>query len=324
VKIYFLYTVMMSFVKKDLEILQSAYEVRTESNYRKGIRNLWKNLKGIIWADLVFCWFGSLHFFPSIVMAKLLGRKIIIVAGGYDVVKLPEIDYGNMRGGLITTLVKFIYKLADCIISISESNRYEAIENAKIDPLKITMIYHGFGMVQEPNISRQRMVVTIGEVRYSNLKRKGLEDFVRVAKYFPDIPFKLIGKWTDDSYKFLQNIASENVEITGFIDESAISSILSKAKVYVQASRHEGFGCSVAEAMLYKCIPVVNNVFALPEVVGDAGFLASPGNNEDLREQINRALNADDTLGNKARKRILEKFSLSKRTEALLNVVANV
>jgi glycosyltransferase involved in cell wall biosynthesis len=324
VKIYFLYTVMISFVKKDMEILESAYEVRTESNYRKGIRNLWKNCQGVIWSDLVFCWFGSLHFLPSVLIAKLFGRKIIIVAGGYDVAKLPEINYGNMRGGLITILVKFMYKLADRIICISESNRYEAIENAKIDPSKIAMIYHGFEMVQELNISKERMVVTVGEVRYSNLKRKGLEDFVRVANNFPDIPFKLIGKKIDESYKILQSIAPKNVEIMDFVDDLNIIEILSMAKVYVQASRHEGFGCSVAEAMLYKCVPVVSNVYSLPEVVGDAGFFTYPGNNEDLREQINRALNADDTLGAKARERILEKFSLSKRTEALLNVVANV
>jgi glycosyltransferase involved in cell wall biosynthesis len=324
VRIYFLYTGMVSFVKRDLEILKSAHEVRAESNFRKGIRNLWKNLQGIIWSDLVFCWFGSLYFLPSVVMAKLLGRKIIVVAGGYDVAKLPEIDYGNMRGGLKTTLVKFIYELADRIISISESNRREAIENAKIDSSKITMIYHGFNPVQESPASKEGIVVTVGEVEIVNIKRKGLEDFVRVAKYFPDVPFKLIGKWTDDSHMFLQGIAPKNVEIMGFVDDSTFIDILSKAKVYVQASRHEGFGCSVAEAMLHKCIPVINNVFALPEVVGDAGFFAVPGNIESLKEQIERALNEEEAFGNKARKRVLENFPLSKRSEALLNVVANV
>jgi glycosyltransferase involved in cell wall biosynthesis len=324
VRIYFLYTGMLSFVRKDLEILKAAHEVKAECNYKRGIRNLWKNLRGIIWSDLVFCWFGSLHFFPSVFMAKLLGRKIIIVAGGYDVVKLPEIDYGSMRGGLKTALVKFMYKLADRIISISESNRCEAIENAKVDPAKIVMIYHGFIPIPEPILPKEPMVVTVGTVTSNNLHRKGLEDFTHVAKYFPDVPFKLIGRWVDDSYRFLQSFASENVEITGFLDESIISSILSRTKVYVQASRHEGFGCSVAEAMLYRCIPVVNNVFALPEVVGDTGFLAYPRNIENLKEQIEKALNADETLGNKARKRVLEKFSLNKRTEALLNVVANV
>jgi glycosyltransferase involved in cell wall biosynthesis len=323
VRVYFLYTVMKSFVRKDLDILQTAHEVKAECNYRKGIRNLWRNLKGVVWADLVFCWFGSLHFFPSVIMAKLLGRKIIIVAGGYDVVNLPEIDYGNMRGGFKTALVRFMYKLAGRIISISESNRRETIENAKVAPSKVTLIYHGFAAVDEPTGMKERMVVTIGEVTWSNLKRKGLEDFVRVARYFPDVAFKSIGKWTDDSHVFLRDVAPGNVEITGFIPDSTVSEILSRAKVYVQASKHEGFGCSVAEAMLYNCIPVVNDVPALSEIVGNTGFRAKPGDIGNLKEQIDRALNSDDSSGEKARNRILDKFPLSKRAGALLDVVAH-
>jgi glycosyltransferase involved in cell wall biosynthesis len=323
-KIYFLHAGMISFVKKDFDILKAVHQVRAELNYGRAIRNLFKNFHGVRWSDLVFCWFASLNFLPSIAMAKLFGKKIVVVAGGYDVANLPEIDYGNMRRILHRASVRFICRLADKVISVSESNKREAIENAKVDQEKITLIYHGFVPVEESAAMKERMVITAGEVTFCNLKRKGLEDFVRAAEYFPQIPFKVIGRWTDDSYKHLRSISPKNVEVLGFIDDSAYVDILSRAKVYVQASRHEGFGCSVAEAMLYKCIPVVNNVFALPEVVGDAGFLAVPGDIESLKEQIEIALDADESLGDKARKSVLKNFPLSKRREALLNIVAHV
>ena len=58
----------------------------------------------------------------------------------------------------------------------------------------------------------------------------------------------------------------------------------------MQASRHEGFGLAVAEAMLAGCVPVVMNVTAMPEVVGDAGVLIESQRPEDVAEGIRRAL----------------------------------
>jgi len=320
-KIYFLYTAMSSFVKKDLEILRSAGEVREECTYQRLVSSVWSNIQGTLWADVLVCWFASIHFLPAVFMAKLFRRKVLVIAGGYDVVNLPAIHYGAMRGGLRAVLGRLILHSADCVISVSESNRRETQENASVHPDKNIVIYHGFAPVPEPIAPKEKMVVTVGEITWSNLKRKGLEDFVQVAQCFPEIPFKLIGRWSDDSYQHLKRIASPNVELLGFISDSDLSRVLSLAKVYVQTSRHEGFGCAVAEAMLHKCIPVVSDVFALPEVVGDCGLLVPQDGSSSLKHQIERALKADATLGEKARRRILEEFPLDKRKAAFLTVV---
>jgi len=320
VKIYFIHNWLLSFVERDINILSDKYRVRVVDNY-KPFKKIWDNLRGVLWADVIYCWFSSISFVFPVFCAKLTGKKVIIVAGGYDVVKLPEINYGGMLGRFGPKGKKLLYNLADRIICVSKSNRREAIENACIKPDKISMIYHGFEAHARASSEKEPWAVTIGRVNEENLTRKGLRYFIEVAKFFPEIQFYLIGSVDDRLKTQLDEKKPPNLFITGYLDNRELDDILSCAKVYVQASMHEGFGCAVAEAMLYECIPVVSNCFALPEVVGAAGYLTEPGNLDDLRKKIGLALADNSGLGKKARLRVEQKFPISARKKALYSLI---
>jgi glycosyltransferase involved in cell wall biosynthesis len=89
----------------------------------------------------------------------------------------------------------------------------------------------------------------------------------------------------------------------------------------VQASRHEGFGLAVAEAMLAGCVPVVMNVTAMPEVVGDAGVLIDSQSPEAVAAGVRRALDLGPGAGARARERILTAFPMENRRAGLLEIV---
>jgi glycosyltransferase involved in cell wall biosynthesis len=89
----------------------------------------------------------------------------------------------------------------------------------------------------------------------------------------------------------------------------------------VQASRHEGFGLAVAEAMLAGCVPVVMNVTAMPEVVGDAGVLIESQEPVEVADGVRRALAMGPDAASRARARILESFPMESRREGILRVV---
>jgi len=329
-KILFVHQKMISFVEKDLEILQSAHQVR-ELQYR-GIRDIPSLLRGTVWADITFSWFGKLHAFFAVLFSKMFGKKAVVVAGGDDVACEPDIGYGMFSFWWKKWCPLFVFRYVDLILPVSEFNKDETINNAKADPKNIKMIYHGFPHdkfrrlenSETNNIDKKAMVISVGGIDWERLERKGYEKFVKSAAYLPEVQFVVIGQWFDDAIDYLRNVATDNVIFTGRVNDDELMQWFSKAKVYVQVSLHEGFGCSIAEAMLCECIPVASNKAAIPEVVGDCGFYVEDMTPESVAGKIKEALSAPDDLGKKARERIKTLFPLEKRKCDILNAIESV
>ena len=164
--------------------------------------------------------------------------------------------------------------------------------------------------------------MTVGVVNTVNLVRKGYREFVAAAAEVPDAEFALVGRWDDDAAQALQRSAPANVTLTGELTEEDLRRCLAEASVYVQASRHEGFGVSVAEAMLAGCVPVVTRAGALPEVVGACGVLVDvPAEPRALASAIREALEREPSAGAAARERVLHEFSLDARAGALNGLI---
>jgi len=136
------------------------------------------------------------------------------------------------------------------------------------------------------------------------------------------VSFVLAGKWLeDDAVDELRADAPPNVELTGWLSDDDLHAAYRRAAVYVQASRHEGFGLAVAEAMLAGCVPVVTNVTAMPEVVGDAGVLIESQEPAAVAEGVRKALAMGTGAAARARERILTAFPMESRREGILRVV---
>lgn len=304
-----------SFVRLDRELLARSFEVDELFMRRKfpiGMFRLWR---GIRLADVVYCWFASWNSFWAVLLARIAGRRSILVIGGYDIANLPQAEYGHQRGGVQKKLSRWAMRLADALTAFSHFSRQEAVRNADIPDDKIQVIYLGvpdpFGSL--PQKPREPLVLTVGKVDSSNLKRKGLQAFVQAAAHLPDVKFLLVGPWADASIEQLRAIATPNVTFTGWVTASELLEYYRKAAVYVQASLHEGFGMSVAEAMLAGCIPVVSRLGSLPEVVGDCGIYLDASEPLGIANAVRAALDRPPQLRDQARQRILSHFTMEQR-----------
>lgn len=321
-KILFVHNGLESFILIDRNLLSESFVVSDCYIPKMRDLNLMRLWKSVSENDCVFCWFASWHSFFPILFARLLKKKSVLVIGGYDLAKISEISYGHQRSGLKKWVSRWTMRLASALMTNSNYSQIEAVKNAGLSAHAIKVIYHGIPNTFDA-VSRlkENIALTVGNIDRSNLFRKGLEPFVRTAAYLPEMRFVLIGAWKDDSIDYLRSIAPSNVVFTGRVSDEELLEYYRKASVYVQASLHEGFGMSVAEAMLAGCIPVVTKAGALPEVVGDEGIYVDSAEAISIARAIEITNKSSNEQRDQARQRILNLFTLEKRRQSLEQLV---
>jgi glycosyltransferase involved in cell wall biosynthesis len=320
-RILFVHNSKASFVAIDRAILAERYEI--EDLHQPG---RWPNplavVGGVLRADVVFGWFASWHTFFPITLAWLLRKPSVMIVGGFDTANMPDIGYGYQQGGLRRTASRWIMRRARRLATNSDYSLSELERNAEIPGERVTVIHHGvpdpFG--EEPG-AKEREALTVGAINRNTLVQKGQFPFVEAARLLPDVRFTFAGKWLDESVEQLRARAGDNVRFTGWLSDEELQAAYRRAAVYVQASRHEGFGLAVAEAMLAGCVPVVMDVTAMPEVVGDAGVFVESQHPEDVAAGVRRALELGPEAARRARERILTAFPMERRRDGVLRVV---
>lgn len=325
-KILFMYpksSGLVSYIEKDANILSAKHNISLFPFHR--IRHdLPLLVKQVSQCDLVFNWFCGLHALATNLLSKILRKYSITVVGGYEVARIPEINYGQFIGGKHSFITTWGLSLTDLVFTVSEYSYRNTINNTQVSPDKVKMIYHGFSedvFKRDQTIKKRNLVITIGNINKVSAINKGLALFVESAKVLPDVDFMLIGADKDGTGEKLKRTSSPNVIFQGGLWGESLAAVCNQAKVYVQASVHESFGCAVAEAMLCGCVPVVSNRAALPEVVGDTGFYIKSLTPEELAVKIKHALSIFHKKEEEAMKRIRDRFPLSVRKKRILEEI---
>jgi glycosyltransferase involved in cell wall biosynthesis len=322
VNILFVSAELPSFVARDLKILRERHSVVVRFIHHTNPVRFLGDIRALWQSDLLYIWFASIYALPLVVAAKLFGKRIVTVVGGYEAANEPEIEYGSARTPWRRTLVRWILLLSDQILAVSLSSEKEIRRNLAIAPGKTRLLYHGFEDTAAGGSShRSPMVLNVGCASEGTWMRKGIYDLLLTAEQMPDVRFVHIGSLRIDISTKLGRLLPSNFTCTGRASSEQLGEYMSSAKVYLQLSRHEGFGCSVAEAMLCRCIPVVSNAAALPEVVGDCGIIVESRAMGDIVGAIGRALVMLDTEGERARQRILTHFPYERRRDDLLRII---
>ncbi|MEN9446759.1 MAG: glycosyl transferase group 1 [Bacteroidota bacterium] len=198
---------------------------------------------------------------------------------------------------------------ADQIITGSDFILNELINFFKIEPNKITRIYHGVSKIFRPrqsneikkttlayNLHEKSYLLSVGTLE----PRKNLERLIQAFSRLPEkqrkkYPLVLVGikGWNTRCFEKLTRslINKEQLYCLGYVPEADLPYLYSGAYGFIYISIYEGFGLPLLEALASGIPTLASSESAMPEVVGDAGILVNPFDIDLITDKLNQLIN---------------------------------
>ena len=274
----------------------------------------------------------------NLVHANILSRLIRVVA------PVPKLITSAHNTNEESRLRMLAYRMTDKLTDISTNVSQEAVD-AFIDQKAVKsgrMInLHNSISTKEFTFSNSNRIRLRNELKINNNTQLLLavgrlneqKDYPNLLSAFAhlvnniekDIKLAIVG---DGPLKDNLNELSRDLEIENKVMflgiRKDIPALMSAADTFVLSSAWEGFGLVVAEAMSCERVVVATDCGGVKEVVGAAGFLVPPKDSLKLADALQIALNLSDRdkleLGNKARSRIEDNYSISSATQKWLSL----
>ncbi|MEM6595137.1 MAG: glycosyltransferase family 4 protein, partial [Pseudomonadota bacterium] len=149
------------------------------------------------------------------------------------------------------------------------------------DPKRVSIAPPGF---ERPNVkktpSTPPLILSVGLLA----ERKGHDILLDALSDLSELEWQavIVGKTHDDAYaqsiykQSAQLGLSDRVRFAGELDTHSLETLFGRADIFALATRYEGYGMVLSEAMLFG-LPIISCAAgAVPETVGDAGILVPP------------------------------------------------
>lgn len=251
------------------------------------------------------------------------------------------VNISNAEKGL-----KFIRRSGSHVLAVSRSTLEDTVKEIGIEREKTHLVYEAadkqkfhFEVNRDDTARIKEKYGIPGDTSYflclSTLEpRKNIANTIKAFNMLlteqPDLPLALViaGKkgWLAQHSALQDQIYSDRIIYTGFIDDDDLSSIYTEALALCYLSFYEGFGLPALEAMNCGTPVLYGNNSSLPEVVGKGGIPADPHNVKEIRDKMQQ-LFEDQALQKDLRSQALKqslKFSWRKTLLQTLEVYEKV
>lgn len=208
---------------------------------------------------------------------------------------------------------------ADSIVTVSETTKNLMIKH-RLTKRPIRVVYNAAsGTSGREHGEIQRNLIYMG----SFMDYKNVECLVMALQKLPDFQLHLLSRISQKRREELTSLAGRcSNQLTfhdGVTDEHYLT-LLSHSFAMVSASRDEGFGIPVIEAMELGTPAVVSNIEIFREIGGSAARYFDPDNPSDLAKEI-LALEQNWNQASNAARIQAAKFNWSTSADALLRLM---
>ena len=260
----------------------------------------------------------------------------------------------NLKNIAYRVVLERAIKKSTKIITISEFTKKDILSLFKVEPEKIVLIYEGAAdlnlekdkkFVEKQlrenlslNISPDNFIPPSKFLLYvgSAYPHKNLERLIKAFNILEqegsDIFLVLVGK-NDFFYERLKKdsltldlIKVQRVFFAGYVSDTELSALYSKALAFIFPSLYEGFGLPPLEAMSKSCPVLSSNHSCLTEILGDSALYFNPEDVNDIVSKI-KIINQDESLRNDLVQRGLiqvKRYSWDDCAEKTLKVYLNI
>ena len=228
-----------------------------------------------------------------------LGRKFKLVLTLHDLIyyrhRTPPKEFNPL-----VRIVWWLYHLsfapqrlvlngADAVVTVSNTTKQQMLKH-RLTKRPISVIYNAAdaaGVVPERNNSGSRILVYMG----SFIGYKDVEALIRGVSLLPEhtlVCLSRISLARKAELTALANSLGARVQFENGVDEAEYHQWLIRAQALVTASKDEGFGIPVIEAMVRGTPAVVSNLEIFKEIGADAASYFNPEDPQSFADQINR------------------------------------
>ncbi len=243
----------------------------------------------------------------AFVQPLLIGRPSVITIYDLSFLRFPE-SFRPLNRLYLKAFTRRSARRSNRIITISESSRKDVVRLLGVPAERVSVVYCGveetFHPIEDEEALRvfrrrrllpERFIFFLGTIEprknvgalvraYGRLRREtSLEHHLVVAG--------AKGWLYEDVFAEVERLGlADRVHFPGYVARDELPYWYSAADAFVYPSRYEGFGIPPLEAMACGTPVVASNASSLPEVIGDAGVLVDPGDEEALAAAISTVL----------------------------------